>query len=198
MARSGVPDIGRRVLWGLCESLALHASLSGSSLEHTFQRRCTRSVRTSTTHSSSGPDPNHDFVRSTHAHAFLPSFFSPAIFIKKIPLFCMAEPTLLSSDQRRELRRPPTPNHTQTLRPRRLAQSTHTGRQAKRLQRPSSVSPATTAIAGTRQTLTVPSAITPFTSPGLIADHVNCIRRFITVLYYTIVGREWYRTSAAG
>jgi len=44
------------------------------------------------------------------------------------------------------------------------------GCQAKRLQRPPSVSTATTAIAGTRQTLTVSSTTTPFASLGLIAD----------------------------
>jgi len=44
------------------------------------------------------------------------------------------------------------------------------GCQVKRLQRPSSVSTATTAIAGTRQTLTVSSTTTPFASLGLSAD----------------------------
>ena len=44
------------------------------------------------------------------------------------------------------------------------------GCQAKRLQRPFSVSTATTAIASTRQTFTVSSTTTPFASLGLIAD----------------------------
>jgi len=44
------------------------------------------------------------------------------------------------------------------------------GCQAKRLQRPSSVSTATIAIAGTRRTLTVSSTTTPSASLGLIAD----------------------------
>ena len=58
-------------------------------------------------------------------------------------------------------------NHPQTHHPQRLEQCTHRGPQAKRLQGPFSVSTATTAIAGIRQTLRVSSATTPFASLDL-------------------------------
>jgi hypothetical protein len=89
-------------------------------------------------------------------------------------------------------------SHTQTSPPQRLGQFTHIGRQAKRLQRQSSVSTATTAIVGARQRLRVSSATTPIASLHRLITDPCQLQTGIHHCPIMNVSREWYSSRAAG
>jgi hypothetical protein len=138
---------------------------------------------------SSEPD-HHCYFCSTRTHSSLPSFPSTISSISS-----MASPTLLIV--------PPTPRadattHPQTRPPQPLGQSTHIGRQAKRLQRPSSVFTATTAIVSARQRLRVSSATTPIASLHHLITDTCQLQMGIHHCPITNVSREWYSSRVAG
>jgi hypothetical protein len=132
---------------------------------------------------SSEPD-HHCYFCSTRTHSSLPSFPS-----NHLQYFFYGFAHLNNC---------PTHSHTQTRPPQRLGQSTHIGRQAKQLHRPSSISTATTAIVGAQQRLRVSSATTPIASLHHLITGPCQLQMGVHHCPITNVSREWYSSRAAG